>query len=247
MTKFFHMTTFSFTTFIFLMTFFSCDKFVYHDKFFANDKYICVLMTTFFSHDKIFSHDNHFFHWNFFPILLFNTFRDTNMASYGKCVFKSYCDLNCLVFVDTPSEDTTPQSICLACNHLAAFHDPICNSVNTASYTSENRNPFPLVTATNGQPSTKTRSDSKPIDPSTASGSFSGGFGKAKTFAAWLKDKRSSEFRKAKKRKVDHKPGQEELVAINTALMEANGGELKKVCSKRLPLKVPKNATYQPY
>ena len=44
------------------------------------------------------------------------------MAAFGRCLYKKSCDRNCQVFVNTDT-DFTPQSVGLACNHLAAFHE----------------------------------------------------------------------------------------------------------------------------
>ena len=57
------------------------------------------------------------------------------MVLFGKCLYKKSCYLNCQVFVNT-DKDFTPQSVCLACNHLAAFHEQV--SVNSDQSTANN-------------------------------------------------------------------------------------------------------------
>ena len=156
-------------------------------------------------------------------------FAGSAMAAFGKCLYKKSCDLNCQVFINT-NTNVTPQSICLACNHLAAFHEQLTERL-----------------VDNNEAISKPQADNlaKPTSTSAA-----GCFGKAKSFSGWLQDKRSDEFRqtkRTKKRKVDGRKGGEgddEVVTINFGLMERKDDQLKKVWGKRLPIKIQKCSTY---
>lgn len=154
------------------------------------------------------------------------------MTTFGRCLYKKSCDLNCQVFVN-PATDFTPQSVCLACNHLAAFHEQVNNSeLSTARNEAKASNSKLLQ----GNP---VNSKSNPTSQT---------FGKAKSLTEWLRDKRSHEYRqtKPKKRRVDRNEREEgdELVTINIGLMKNKGNQLKKIWGKRLPIKIPKCSTY---
>ena len=160
------------------------------------------------------------------------------MAAFGRCLYKKSCDLNCQVFVNTDA-DLTPQSVCLACNHLAAFHEQ--GSVNPDEPPEKNDVKASSSKLLQGNPQ-----NSKSNPTSTFA---SGSYGKAKSLTEWLRDKKSNEYRQtnqAKKKKVDRNRREEgdELVTINIGLMEYKGNQLKKVWGKRLPIKIPKCSTY---
>ena len=49
---------------------------------------------------------------------------EANMATlFGRCVYKGSCELNCQVFVGEDEKAHSTSSLCLACKHLAAFHE----------------------------------------------------------------------------------------------------------------------------
>ena len=161
------------------------------------------------------------------------------MAAYGKCLYKKSCDLNCQVFVNAGT-NVTPQSVCLACKHLAAFHEQVAVKSEQITANNDTKN-------SSSKPLQSTVTERSLTSPTNTGGN--GTFGKAKSFTEWLKDKRSDEFRQTKqtkKRKINSKEREnnDELVTINIGLMESKGNQLKKVWGKRLPIKIQKCSTY---
>ena len=116
------------------------------------------------------------------------------MAAYGKCLYKKSCDLNCQVFLNTGT-NVTPQSVCLACKHLVAFHEQgaVKSEQITANNDTKNSSSKPL------QSTVTERSLTSPMNTGG-----SGTFGKAKSFTEWLKDKRSDEFIKQSKQRKEN-------------------------------------------
>ena len=138
------------------------------------------------------------------------------MAAYGKCLYKKSCDLNCQVFVNAGT-NVTPQSVCLACKHLAAFHEQVAVKSEQITANNDTKN-------SSSKPLQSTVTERSLTSPTNTGGN--GTFGKAKSFTEWLKDKRSDEFRQTKqtkKRKINSKglENNDELVAINIGLMES--------------------------
>ena len=163
----------------------------------------------------------------------------TKFFSRDKTFYKKSCDLNCQVFVNAGT-NVMPQSVCLACKHLAAFHEqvPVKSEQITANNDTKNSSSKPLQS---------TITERSLTSPTNTGGN--GTFGKAKSFTEWLKDKRSDEFRQTKqtkKRKINSKgrENNDELVTINIGLMESKSNQLKKVWGKRLPIKIQKCSTY---
>ena len=92
-------------------------------------------------------------------------------ALFGRCVYKGSCELN---------KVHSTSSICLACKHLAAFHEG-----NLTSSGSSTRPPsVETLTAKDGTPCTSTALNEAKR------------FGKTKSFAEWKAEKSSSAFRK---------------------------------------------------
>ena len=146
------------------------------------------------------------------------------MAEYGKCLYKKSCDLNCQVFVNAGT-NVTPESVCLACKHLAAFHEQVTVKSEQITANNDTKN-------SSSKPLKSTVTERSLTSPTNTGGN--GTFGKAKSFTEWLKDKRSDEFRQTKqtkKRKINSKgrENNDELVTINIGLMESKDNQLKKV------------------
>lgn len=146
------------------------------------------------------------------------------MALPGKCVFKGKCELNCQIFVLNENDSLTSKSPCLACGHLAAFHEQ-----NTESA---------------GRFAASSSTDTQTLANDCRSGKPSSTFGRVKTFEAWKETKSSSAFRKTKSAKL--KPVEEE-VTINIGIMQFDRKSmaLKPKWGKRLPLKTKRNASYK--
>jgi len=145
--------------------------------------------------------------------------------SYGKCLFKGSCPLNCQVFVQH-EDSILPSSQCLACDHLAAFHEQPKHQT-TAEVSID-------------QPAS---TSSVSTCPSKNDKGLKGTFGKVKSFSQWLKEKKSKE-KTTKKKKGKEKSAQN--VTITTGLMkhDSSSSSLKKVWGKKLPITVPSDATY---
>ena len=93
-------------------------------------------------------------------------------ALFGRCVYKGSCELN---------KAHSTSSICLACKHLAAFHE----QGNLTSSGSSTRPPsVEKLTVKDGTPCTSTALNEAKR------------FGKTKSFAEWKAEKSSSAFRK---------------------------------------------------
>ena len=72
------------------------------------------------------------------------------MALPGKGVFKGKCELNCQIFVLNENDSLTSKSSCLACGHLAAFHEQNTESAGrfAASSSTDTQTPTPTPTPT---------------------------------------------------------------------------------------------------
>ena len=157
------------------------------------------------------------------------------MALPGRCVFRDKCELNCQVFVLKEGESLSTSS-CLACGHLAAFHEQ-----NVPNHQSAAANSSCLVTASSHPQNSSSGASS--------SASSSGKFGRVMTFEGFKQAKTSSAYRgksKSKPKAAKVKP-EDEKVTINIGLMNFDHRSmmLKPLWGKRLPLKIRSDATHK--
>ena len=140
---------------------------------------------------------------------------------FGRCVHKEKCELNCQVFVGEDGGTHSTSSICLACKHLAAFHEQ-GNLINVGLSTRPP--PVEKLTAKEGTPCTNTA-----INEAER-------LGKTKSFTEWKAEKSSSAFReKSKIPKKSQEPG---CVTVNIGLMlfDEKVMALKAKWGKKMPI-----------
>lgn len=160
------------------------------------------------------------------------------MSLPGKCVFKGKCELNCQGFVfdgDCPSnENITRKSPCLACKHLAAFHEQsTTNPARSSTLLSK------LSSSSSSPSSTQTGKNNNAVGSRDIGISR---FGKVKSFEAWENEKSSSNYRKSNSGSVKKKV-EDCTMNIGVMIFDEKTMILKPKWGKRLPIKSKTDAT----
>lgn len=110
--------------------FFCHEKTFYRDNFFSWQNFLSwhnflswQNHKTFFLHQKVLPFLSLWQIYRvFFPKIFSQKCTVQKMAAFGRCLFKKIMRSYCQVFVNS-HKNVTPQSVCLACKYLAAFHE----------------------------------------------------------------------------------------------------------------------------